>query len=317
MTDSVPVAPGRRITEVTRRRILDELALGSTPWWGRLDEVAFLSRIYDLTTLPSHDSRYRDAEGDIRQHRVNNLDWDDDWVFQDPRLALDRGDDDVLLRFLAETLHPVVRHADEVDALLTRFNDALRPDGYELAVVDTISGRPVFAGQGRQEFHASKPNLKLATRPLLTDSKVLHEHLDRISAGIERDPAAAIASAKELIESLCKIVLERSGDTYPPGDDLPALYKRVAGLLKLKAESVPTSAKGSETSQRILRTLTTTVQGLAELRNELGLGHGRTAPSPALRRHARLAVNSAVAVTEFLLDTWQDRVDSGAITLIT
>jgi Abortive infection C-terminus len=86
-----------------------------------------------------------------------------------------------------------------------------------------------------------------------------------------------------------------------------SFYRRVADLLRLKAESVPASAKGSQTSQKILRTLTTTVQGLAELRNELGLGHGRSAPSPALAWHARLALNSTVTVTEFLLDTWQER----------
>lgn len=55
----------------------------------------------------------------------------------------------------------------------------------------------------------------------------------------------------------------------------------------------------------------------AELRNELGIGHGRSTPSPALARHARLALNSTVTVTEFLLDTWQDRVNSGALTLDT
>ncbi|MFK0224003.1 abortive infection family protein [Streptomyces vinaceus] len=50
---------------------------------------------------------------------------------------------------------------------------------------------------------------------------------------------------------------------------------------------------------------------MAELRNQLGLGHGRTTPSPALTRHARLALNSTVTVTEFVLDTWQDRIDRG------
>ncbi len=88
--------------------------------------------------------------------------------------------------------------------------------------------------------------------------------------------------------------------TVPPGynrnDDLPALYKQVATLLKLRADSVPESTKGSQSVAMILRTLTTTVQGLAELRNELGLGHGRSAASPALARHARLALNSAVTV---------------------
>jgi hypothetical protein len=49
------------------------------------------------------------------------------------------------------------------------------------------------------------------------------------------------------------------------------------------------------------------VFGLAELRNTLGRGHGRTTPSPALERHARLAFNAAVALTELLFDTWQER----------
>ncbi|WP_424890151.1 abortive infection family protein [Streptomyces sp. XH2] len=39
-----------------------------------------------------------------------------------------------------------------------------------------------------------------------------------------------------------------------------------------------------------------TARGLAELRSRLGLGHGRVTPSPAPARHARLALNSAVAV---------------------
>ena len=69
------------ITEVTRRALLDELRLSKVPWSGRLEEPAFLGRIYPLTEMPSYDSRDADAVGDIYQHRVRNLDWDDDWVF--------------------------------------------------------------------------------------------------------------------------------------------------------------------------------------------------------------------------------------------
>lgn len=313
-----PTAARTRITELTRRDLLDSLALSRTWWPGRLDEIAFLNRIYDLSALPSMDSRYKDAAGDIHQHRVYNDDWDAYWVFDDPRFELRRGPDEVLLRFLAEMLHPVVRNADEVDELLTRFNDALRPDGYELAVVSSMSGRPIFGGRPRESFHGDRPDLALNGRPseLLTDPRVLHEHLDRIENSVAKDPAAAIASSKELLESLCKIILDRTGETYNRNDDLPALYKQVATLLKLRADSVPESTKGSQSAAMILRTLTTTVQGLAELRNELGLGHGRAAASPALARHARLALNSTVTVSEFLLDTWQQRINSGALVLV-
>jgi len=60
-------------TEVTRRTSIDYLtSLGN--WSGRLSEDAFLARLYDLNNLPSNDYRFKDAAGDIRQHR--GLNWD-------------------------------------------------------------------------------------------------------------------------------------------------------------------------------------------------------------------------------------------------
>lgn len=305
----------RNITEITRRRIFDQFCVEQLSWSGRLDEVEFLRRLYDVDSLPSGDRRYTNAAGDIAQHILFNDDWDYDWVFFDSRFRLNDGPDSVLLAFLAEMLHPVVRpNREEVDRLLFDLNEALRADGYELVQNGAISGFPTFVGRKRGSFHGNLPKLRLDERPLLTRPHVLREHLGRIGHSIERDPAAAIGSCKELVESLCKLILEGAATEYPSGDDLPALYRKVADLLRLKAESVPSSVKGSETSQRILRTLVTTIQSLAELRNELGLGHGRSEPSPALRRHARLALNSTITVSEFLLDTWQARVDNGTLT---
>ena len=66
------------ITEITRRDIFDLFTYGiehdelwdaSTHryyYWGRLQEIDFLSRIYDLKSLPSYDDRFPDAAGDIR-----------------------------------------------------------------------------------------------------------------------------------------------------------------------------------------------------------------------------------------------------------
>ncbi|MEU8076080.1 abortive infection family protein [Catellatospora citrea] len=304
------------ITAVTRQRIFDFLSMEQVAWAGRLEEAVFLKRLYPLRDLPSGDRRYSNAEGDINQHRLNNLDWEDDWVFSDDRFGLVDGEPELLLAFLAEMLHPVVRSdAEEVARLLKVINSYLAGDGYELAQVSAISGLPVYGGRRRGSFHGSSPELNLQTRPLLTDPAVLQQHLTRIRAGIADDPAAAIGSSKELVESLLKIILERSGEPYAHGEDMPALYKKVAALLGLDAGSIPDSARGSEAVRKILRTLGTTVQGLAELRNALGTGHGRTAPSPALARHARLALNSTVTITEFLLDTWQDRVDRNLLTL--
>lgn len=67
-------------------------------WWGEIDEIEFLKRIYDLKNLPSSDGRFKDAEGDIRQHRYANQDWEDDWIFNDERFELQTSDK-TLLKF--------------------------------------------------------------------------------------------------------------------------------------------------------------------------------------------------------------------------
>ena len=202
----------------------------------------------------------------------------------------------------------------EVAALLKGFNEALARDGYELYASDWISGHAVYGWRRLDAFHGSAPELRLSERPL-TDPAVLQEHLTRIRAGLVADPAAAISSCKNLLESLFKIILDRSGVSYGGNDDVPRLYRKVAELLALNAEAVPESARASQTSQQILRTLVTTVSSLAELRNELGIGHGQSSRSAALARHARLALNATVTIAEFVLDTWQARIESGALEL--
>lgn len=303
-----------RITAITRRKLFDSIALSGLSWPGRLEEPDFLGRIYDLSELPTTDTRYRDAAGDIWQHRVNNpYDWEDDWVFTDSRFGLMHGDDEVVLAFLAEMLHPVVRTDEaEVALLLKAFNESLARDGYELYASDWISGHAIYGWRRLDAFHGATPELRLSERPL-TEPDILQEHLNRIRAGLVEDPPAAISSCKNLIESLFKIILDRSEVSYSRSDDIPDLYRKVADLLALNAEAVPESARASRTSQRILRTLVTTVNSLSELRNELGIGHGLSRRSGALARHARLALNATVTIAEFVLDTWQTRLESGAL----
>ena len=142
----IPAGPSATITDVTRRHLFDALRSTGASWSGSLGEVAFLRRLYDLDRLPSHDLRFATAEGDIVQHRYNNPeDWEDDWVFGDDRFGLADGADEVLLRFLAEMIHPAVRtDSGEVERLLALLNDMLAPDGYELAETRTVSGYPVY-----------------------------------------------------------------------------------------------------------------------------------------------------------------------------
>src|SRR5262245_22534643 len=132
----------QRISEITRRDLWE--ALAGVQWWGRLDEITFLKRLYSLDFLPSTDSRRHDAEGDIIQHRVANSDWADDWVFSDDRFELPNGPDETLLKFLSEMLHPTVRKPEEAARLASAINPLLRADGYQVVPTGAVSGRPVY-----------------------------------------------------------------------------------------------------------------------------------------------------------------------------
>lgn len=157
----------------------------------------------------------------------NPTDWDDDWIFTDSRFRLQHGDDETLLGFLAEMLHPVVRTDEsEVATLLKSFNDALARDGYELYPKEWISGHAVYGWRTRDSFHGATPRLKLRERPLLTDPVVLEEHLGRIRDALTSDPAAAISSCKNLLESLFRIIFDRSQIEYETKDDFPSSTAR-------------------------------------------------------------------------------------------
>ena len=97
-----------KISSLTRRDIFDSLMAESTPWCGRLEEPEFLSRIFDLSSLPSTDHRFEDASGDVWQHRVNNPeDWPDDWILSDARFNLAQGDDEVFCASFAKPSTPL------------------------------------------------------------------------------------------------------------------------------------------------------------------------------------------------------------------
>jgi len=51
-----------------------------------------VKRLCPLDDLLSYDSRYKTAEQDIWQHRVNNSDWPADWIFSDDRFGLVDGE---------------------------------------------------------------------------------------------------------------------------------------------------------------------------------------------------------------------------------
>lgn len=148
-----------RISEITKRDILDlfqnglerdidilfETEKATYCYYGRLEEIEFLGRLYNLNSMPSLDSRFSDAKGDIWQHTVNNDDYPFCWVFEDERFELKDGSDEKYLKFICEIFHPAVRHEKGYwKEFLDEINKLLQNDGYEIYAAKKISNRDIY-----------------------------------------------------------------------------------------------------------------------------------------------------------------------------
>ncbi len=294
----------KQITEVTRRNISDALVLNKVNWSGRFDEQQFLARLYNLSKMPSTDRRYSSASDDIWKHRVMNNDWSDDWVFYDSRFNLINAPDEEFLRFLCEMLHPAVQsQADAVQRIHAIIKGHLIKDGWELREQMQISGRPVFAAARVVEInvHATEA-AKIVTQTI--DAEYVSRQVTRMQTALASEPDVAIGTAKEFIETICKTVLRERSISYDANERMPRLVKQVASALELIPKEIEGQAKATETVKRLLSNLGTVSDGLAELRNLHGTGHGKDPSVVGLElRHARLAVGAATTLAVFLWES--------------
>jgi hypothetical protein len=137
----------------------------------------------------------------------------------------------------------------------------------------------------------------------LFDSSHIAEQIKRLESAITQDPALAIGTAKELVESCFKTILRERGVAYDK-EDLPKLGKKVFGALRLLPNDIPDAAKGASTIKTMLSNLATVVQGIAEIRGLYGTGHGRDGKARSVTpRHARLAVGAATTLVNFAFET--------------
>jgi len=243
------------ISEVTRRNIIDYLLVRGYPFHGRLDIISFLKRIWDLSSMPSTDCRFEDAEGDIWQHMVRNWDWEYDYLLY-TYLNLLRCNDEIFLKFLETCLHPVVlRDEEKVSETLSEFNEFLAPGGFRLEVSSEISGRPLykaikldvkkghpsaenayevvlsFAGEDREYVEEVAKYLKNNDVKVFYDKyeevtlwgKDLAEHLDKVYRGsarycvmfISKDYANKVWTTHERRSALAKAIKEKEEYILP------------------------------------------------------------------------------------------------------
>ncbi len=126
------------------------------------------------------------------------------------------------------------------------------------------------------------------------------------------DPEGAITSARALLETVCRHVLDGRGVIYSATLDLSALMKMTVEQLDV-APNQYTQAS----FKRLLVDAAGAVDGLRIRRNGIGAAHGhaelRVRPSA---RHAQLVINMASAAAIFLVESWDVRVEEDFLDMI-
>jgi hypothetical protein len=294
-----------QISEVTRRDIFDFLSISNISIYGRLDEIDFLMRIFDLKNMPSTDGRFSNAYGDIWQHRVNNYDWDNDWILSDLRLNLFRCDDNIFLNLLCEIVNPVVRpDVKECEYITEHINSFLKNDNFELYASQSISGKNKYSARVLIP-HTINDNI-VKDIVVKIDSGYISKQTSRMNSSIDSDPESTIGAAKEFIETICKTILSDNKKENIDKLNFNELVKETRTVLDILPKNIDKETKGSESFKKVLQAASSMLDGIGEIRNLYGTGHGKAANYKGLQpRHARLVAGIACTLGRFLFDCYE------------
>ena len=215
------------------------------------------------------------------------------WMYCEGKLEEINGSDR-MLRAVEAALDPR-RFLDtefDVDAAALYLNRFLRYDGFR---VDR-QGLKYAVHSVADDLVVVEPDLD-SSDPV--SKEFMQQQLSKCRRKVEAgDFDGAVTSARALLESVLLEMNDRLGGDQDFKGDLPKLYKVVRRQLNLD----PSGDGVDQLLLPIMTGLTSIVGGLAGLRNRLGDAHARRYRTR--RHHARLAVNTAYTLVDFLLDSF-------------
>jgi hypothetical protein len=224
-------------------------------------------------------------------------------VFADERLDRMNGQ--------ARLVHAIEAAMNPVEFIDTDFtpeaaaeymNKYLAHDGWE-----------VVPSGDRYRLRRRGESLVACEAELAPEQHASHEFIAEQIAKCDRklrddDYDGAITNARSAVEAVLADIEARLDPAPRPYDgDLGKLYKRVQKLLNLDPERKDIG----DSLRQLLRGLVSIVGGLAPLRNKMGDAHVRSY-KPA-RHHAKLAVNAAKTLLDFVYDTFEYQKAAGRI----
>jgi hypothetical protein len=128
----------------------------------------------------------------------------------------------------------------------------------------------------------------------------LDEQLARLRKATD-DPALLLGSAKDLLESVAKFVLEELGIPVRRNADFNELWHHARDRLGLLPGSLVGDDAGTASVRRVLGAAWTIAEQVNVLRGSDGTGHGRTLPTGVSAEIALFVVREACSVAELTL----------------
>lgn len=194
------------------------------------------------------------------------------------------------------------RAHDVVEGLLAemRAHGTFDPANAEYNQVTIRSAQQAFRRSGWKLEDAGQLRVIGAIDLETGGRAALDEQIDRLKAATD-DPGLLIGTAKELLESIAKYVLEEVEFPARANADFAELWHLARERLGLLPQQVDTSQPGGPQIRKILQSAWNIAEQVNELRGLQGTGHGRTLPTGVSAEMAQLVVREACHVAEFVL----------------
>lgn len=183
-------------------------------------------------------------------------------------------------------------HKTIVAKIIEQINGLLFFDGNELIIVG-----------GNYVIHPIGSKIEIVAPTIKTiDREYIKSISSRALRDIEQnDFDSAITKSRTLLEETFCYVIEKKNETPSDSGDISRLYKQVRTLYNMH-----TDADTDKRINTLLSGLNSIVSAVAEMRNKDSDAHGVGATRiPIEEHHARLFVNSSMAMADFILSVQQ------------
>lgn len=198
------------------------------------------------------------------------------------------------------------KSTSEINILLMAYDIEFEPIGmaaskkiYVREILKDVSSDKILKIGIDLELVDNTPNIVSTNQLDKIDIKYIDEQISKCHSKIrEADFDGAITNSRTLVESVCIFVIKDSGKDYDDDGNLNKLYKKTAEILNMNPANY-----NEDFLKQICSGFFSIVNGLSNMRNELGDAHGKSKDVKyrADIRHALLAVNSAKTISDFII----------------